>query len=123
VLIADDHALVREGLRSLVEREPDLVVVGEAADGREAVERCLALDPDVVLMDVRMPHLDGLMATARIKALRPAIAVVVVTMHDSEYYVREAEKAGASGYVLKDASVQEIVGSVRRAANPRSDPA
>jgi len=116
ILVADDHDLVRQGLRGLLERVPGFRLVGEARDGREAVELCLRLLPDVVLMDVRMPVMDGLSATAAIKAVRPGIGIVMVTMHDSADYAREAEKAGASGYVLKDAPLGEIIGAVRDAA-------
>jgi len=115
ILIADDHDLVRQGLRGLLERVPGFTLVGEAKNGREAVEMCLSLEPDVVLMDVRMPVMDGLSATAAIKGERPEVGVVMVTMHDSADYAREAKKAGASGYVLKDAPLKEIINAVRRA--------
>lgn len=119
ILIADDHDLVRQGLRGLLERVPGFRLVGEARDGREAVELCLRILPDVVLMDVRMPVMDGLSATAAIKTERPEVGIVVVTMHDSADYAREAERAGASGYVLKDAPLEELVGAVRDAAGER----
>ncbi len=115
LLIADDHDLVRRGLRGLLRREPDLEIVGEARDGREAVELGLSLDPDLILMDVRMPGMDGLEATREIKAQRPAIGILMVTMHDDPDYMLEAIKAGAAGYVLKDASWQDLTNSVRRA--------
>ena len=116
LLIADDHALVRQGLRGLLEREPDIEVVGEAHTGREAVELCRALGPNLVLMDVRMPEMDGLEATRIIKHERPEVGVLMVTMHDNQDYRREATKAGAAGYVLKDASRDELVDAVRRVA-------
>jgi DNA-binding NarL/FixJ family response regulator len=116
LLIADDHALVRQGLRGVLEREPDIEIVGEAHNGREAVELCRALDPTLVLMDVRMPEMDGLEATRAIKHERPEVGVLMVTMHDNQDYVREATKAGAAGYVLKDAPRDELLGAVRRAA-------
>ena len=117
LLIADDHDLVRRGLRGLLGREPDLEIVGEAKDGREAVELGLSLAPDLVLMDVRMPGMDGLQATRAIKGERPEIGVLMVTMHDDPDYMLEAIKAGAAGYVLKDASWEDLITSVRRALN------
>ena len=116
LLIADDHALVRQGLRGILEREPDIEVVGEAHNGREAVDLCRALGPNLVLMDVRMPEMDGLEATRAIKHERPEVGVLMVTMHDNQDYRREAAKAGAAGYVLKDAPRDELIGAVRRAA-------
>ncbi len=103
VLIADDHELVRDGFRRMLSYEEDLEVVGEARDGREAVELCRRLNPDLVLMDVRMPKMDGLEATRAIKARQPAVGVLVVTTYDNPDYLLEAVKAGAAGYVLKDA--------------------
>ena len=117
LLIADDHDLVRRGLRGLLRREPDLEIVGEAKDGREAVEMGLSLVPDLILMDVRMPGMDGLQATRAIKGERPEIGVLMVTMHDDPDYMLEAIKAGAAGYVLKDASWEDLITSVRRALN------
>ncbi len=116
LLIVDDHELVRKGLRGMLEREPDFEVVGEAGDGREAVELCRSLDPDLVLMDVRMPEMDGLSATSAIKEEHPEIDVVMVTMHDNRDYTRKAMLAGAAGYVLKDATQDELTDVVRRAA-------
>ena len=114
LLIADDHALVREGLRAVLEAEGGLEVVGEAKDGQQAVRLCRELSPDLVLMDVRMPGMDGLEATRRIKADSPGVSVVVVTMHENPDYLLEAVRAGAAGYVLKDASGERIAGAVRR---------
>jgi DNA-binding NarL/FixJ family response regulator len=119
LLIADDHALVRQGLRGMLEREPDIEVVGEAHNGREAVDLCRTLDPNLVLMDVRMPEMDGLEATRTIRRERPEISVLMVTMHDNQDYMREAAKAGAAGYVLKDAPRDELIGAVRRAGRHR----
>ena len=116
LLIADDHALVRQGLRGILEREPDIEIVGEAHNGREAVDLCRALGPNLVLMDVRMPEMDGLEATRIINHERPEAGVLMVTMHDNQDYMREAAKAGAAGYVLKDAPRDELIGAVRRAA-------
>jgi DNA-binding NarL/FixJ family response regulator len=115
LLIADDHDLVRRGLRGLLRREPDLEIVGEARDGREAVELGLSLVPDLILMDVRMPGMDGLEATREIKAERPEIGILMVTMHDDPDYMLEAIRSGAAGYVLKDASWMDLTTSVRRA--------
>ncbi|HYU18475.1 MAG TPA: response regulator transcription factor [Chloroflexota bacterium] len=114
LVIVDDHEVARAGLRSMLEREPDLEVVGEAVTGREAIALCRQLEPDVVLMDVRMPDVDGLSATQVIKARSPRTSVIVVTMHDNPDYLFEALKAGASGYILKDASQRELVRAVRQ---------
>ena len=116
LLIADDHALVRSGLRSMLQREPGIEIVGEARNGREAVELCRSLGPDLVLMDMRMPEMDGLEATRTIKHESPGIEVLMVTMHESRDYMLEALKAGAAGYVLKDAARDELVDAVQRVA-------
>ncbi len=114
LLIADDHALVRSGLRSMLQREPGIEIVGEAHNGREAVELCRSLRPDLVLMDVRMPEMDGLEATRAVKREHPEIGVLMVTMHENRDYMLEATKAGAAGYVLKDAPRNELLSAVRR---------
>jgi DNA-binding NarL/FixJ family response regulator len=117
VLVADDQALIREGLLVLLRAQEDIEVVGEAVDGREAVEKAAALRPDVVLMDVRMPVLNGLEATRRILGAqgRPSAAtkVLVVTTFDLDEYVFEALRAGASGFLLKDSSAQTLAEAVR----------
>jgi DNA-binding NarL/FixJ family response regulator len=110
VLIADDQALLRTGLRKILESEPDLEVVGEAADGGQAVEACLALRPDVVLMDVRMPRVDGLEATRR---LAGKTRVLILTTFDLNEYVFEALRYGASGFLLKDAPADQLVIGIR----------
>jgi DNA-binding NarL/FixJ family response regulator len=110
VLIADDQALVRTGFRKILESEPDLEVVGEAGDGGEAVEAALLLRPDVVLMDIRMPRLDGLEATRR---LAGKTRVLVLTTFDLNEYVYEALRAGASGFLLKDAPADQLVTAIR----------
>jgi DNA-binding NarL/FixJ family response regulator len=110
VLIADDQALVRTGFRKILESEPDLNVVGEAADGAEAVEGSLRLRPDVVLMDIRMPRLDGLEATRR---LAGKTRVLILTTFDLNEYVYDALRAGASGFLLKDAPADQLVTAIR----------
>jgi DNA-binding NarL/FixJ family response regulator len=110
ILIADDHALVREGLRTMLSGE----VVAEANDGRQALDTCRELKSDLVLMDVRMPVMDGLQATRKIKQEMPKTSVMMVTMHENPDYLFEAVKAGAAGYVLKDASGERLLSAVRR---------
>ncbi len=114
LLIADDHALVRDGMRTVLAREPNLRVIGEAENGREALEICRRLCPDLVLMDVRMPEMDGLEATRAIKQECPATGVLMVTSHEDPEYMLGAIRAGAAGYVLKEATRQELLGVVRR---------
>jgi DNA-binding NarL/FixJ family response regulator len=114
LLIADDHALVREGLRTMLSGEAGLQVVAEARNGQEALSSCRELEPDLVLMDVRMPVMDGLEATRKIKQEMPQTSVVMVTMHENPDYLFEAIKAGAAGYVLKDAPGERLLGAVRR---------
>jgi DNA-binding NarL/FixJ family response regulator len=113
LLIADDQHLVRGGMRALLEGEPNLEVVGEAESGREALELCRKLCPDLVLMDVRMPEMDGLAATRAIKAEYPKTSVLIVTTHESQEYLLEALRAGAAGYVLKEATKRELLEAVR----------
>src|ERR671917_875199 len=120
VLIADDHGLVRDGYKLMLEREEDLEVVGEASNGREAVELCRELRPELVLMDVRMPEMDGLEATRAIKGEFPTTSVLVVTTYDNPDYLFEAIEAGAAGYVLKDAPKSQLLGAVRRTLNGES---
>ena len=113
LLIADDHALLRTGMRAMLEAEPDLVVVGEAENGREAVELCQELLPDLVLMDLSMPEMGGIDATRAIKAESPRIGVLVLTAHADQEMLLEAIRAGAAGYVLKGVGPEELVGVVR----------
>jgi len=114
LVIADDHELARAGLRSMVGGEPGLEIVGEATNGREALELCRRYEPDLALLDMRMPEMDGLAATRAIKQELPRTAVVIVTMHENPDYLFEALKAGAAGYLLKDASQREVVTAIRR---------
>jgi DNA-binding NarL/FixJ family response regulator len=113
VLIADDQPLVRVGLRKILEFEPDVEVVGEAGDGEDAVRQTRRTRPDVVLMDIRMPVLDGIEATRRITGAHPEARVLILTTFGLDGYVFEALRAGASGFMLKDAPPEEIVGAVR----------
>lgn len=116
VLLADDHELMRGGLRGMLEAHPDLRVVGEAGDGAEAVELALQLRPDVVIMDIRMPRLDGIEATRRLLAHNGAPRVLVLTTFDLDEYVWEAMRAGAGGFLLKDAPPGQLAEAVRTVA-------
>ncbi len=113
VLIADDHTILRSGVRLLLEVEPDIDVVGEALDGQEAIAKVETLHPDVVLMDISMPELDGLEATRQIKSRWPEVNILILTMHRSDEYFFETLKAGASGYILKVADTEDLVQAVR----------
>jgi len=116
VLVADDHPIVRSGIVALLATAPDIEVVGEASDGREAVDLAIALEPDLVLMDLRMPRLDGDAATALILSERPAVRVVVLTTYESDASILTAIEAGASGYLLKAAPQEEILAGIRSVA-------
>jgi DNA-binding NarL/FixJ family response regulator len=116
VLIADDQALVRDGFRSLIDREADLEVVGEAVDGAEAIARTQQYQPDVVLMDVRMPRIDGLTATRRVLSLPSAPRVLVLTTFDRNEWVYDALSAGASGFLLKDVRASQLTDAIRTVA-------
>jgi DNA-binding NarL/FixJ family response regulator len=117
VVIADDQALVRVGLRKILESETELTVVGEAGDGEDAIAAVRSLRPDVVLMDIRMPLLDGIEATRRIVGAQPATRVLILTTFGLDAYVFDALRAGASGFMLKDAPPEEIVAAVRIVAS------
>ncbi|GAC1447534.1 MAG: response regulator transcription factor [Ktedonobacterales bacterium] len=120
LVIVDDHELARAGLRSMLAGAPGMSVVGEATNGNEALDLCRQLLPDLALIDVRMPGLNGLATTTAIKRENPAISVIIVTMYDNPEYVLEALKAGAAGYVLKDASRRELLTAVRRVLHGES---
>lgn len=113
VIIAEDHAMVREGTRELLEREKDIEVVGEAADGAEAVALVEKLHPDVAIVDISMPGMGGIEATPKIKALHPSIAVLILTAYDDDQYIFALLGAGAAGYLLKDVPFAEVVRAVR----------
>ena len=115
VLIADDHAILRDGLRKLLGEESDIEVVGEARDGHDALKLAEEVKPDVVLLDLAMPGLSGLAVAKRLKATAAAAKVLILTMHQEEEYVYETLKAGASGYILKDAASPDLVGAIRTA--------
>ncbi|CAN5271537.1 MAG: response regulator transcription factor [Actinomycetota bacterium] len=115
--IVDDHELARESLQNMLSDESDIEIVGEAANGRQALLLCSRFGPDLILMDVRMPVMDGLAATKEIKQRYPEISVMMLTMHENPDYLLEALKAGAAGYVLKDAPREEIIEAVRRVRN------
>jgi DNA-binding NarL/FixJ family response regulator len=113
VLIADDHGIVRSGLRLLLERQPDIEVIAEAADGAEAREIAVRERPDLAILDVKMPRLTGLQATREIKEQAPEVAVLILSMHDDDRYLFEALKAGASGYVLKTQADTDLMAAIR----------
>ena len=112
ILLADDHIVMRTGLRALLERQPNLEVVGESENGRETVALAVSLRPDVVVMDVGMPVLNGIEATQMIVTQCPTIAVVILSMHADESYVMRALKAGARGYLLKDSAAADLIGAI-----------
>ncbi|RME82380.1 MAG: DNA-binding response regulator [Caldilineae bacterium] len=116
ILVADDHVMVRQGLSQILDSEPNMKVVGQASDGREAVELAAILQPDIVVMDINMPLLDGVQATRQITATRPATGVIILTMYRQDQYVFEAIKAGARAYLLKDADSEELVRAIRAVA-------
>ena len=115
IFLADDHTIVRQGLAKLLEAEPNFEVIGEAEDGREAVNRVQTMLPDVVIMDIAMPMLNGIEATRQIKKILPQIKIIILSMHSQDRYISELIGLGASGYLLKDASGGEIVKAVAAA--------
>lgn len=112
VLIADDHAIVRTGLRTLLQSEPTLELIGEASGGYEAIELVAKTSPDVLLLDLSMPDLDGIAVTKRLKPEHPELQILILTIHEDEALVKEAIKAGASGYILKRAAEDELVSAI-----------
>ncbi len=120
ILLADDHTVMRKGLRLLLERQPNLQVVGEAADGRQAVELAAAEEPDVVVMDIAMPNLNGIEATRQIVGRRPATAVAILSMHADESYVIRSLKAGARAYLLKDSAEADLLAAIKALSEGKS---
>src|SRR5271157_2712566 len=116
ILLADDHAVVRQGFKMILSSQPDMEIVGEAGNGREAVELAENLKPDVVVMDVAMPELNGIEATRRLAASVPHARVVALSMHKDNVYVREILRAGARGYLLKDSVAADLVSAIRAVA-------
>jgi len=119
VLLADDHGIVRRGLHYLLERSPEFQVVGEASDGREAVKMSEELSPDVVVMDIAMPNLNGIEATAQILKKNPAVGVIILSMHSDEAYLVRALSAGAKGYLLKDSAEADLIRAVQAVSEGR----
>jgi DNA-binding NarL/FixJ family response regulator len=120
VLLADDHVLIRAGLRMVVDAQPDLAVVGEAGDGREAVAMAESLKPDVVVMDIGMPTLNGIEAARQVREKLPDVRIVMLSMHADEGYVLRALKAGAKAYLLKDSAEPDLARAIRAAADGKS---
>ena len=120
LLLADDHAVVREGTRQILEQEPDLTVVAEACDGEEAIKLAGTSQPDVAIIDISMPRVDGIEATKQIKTLYPGIAVLILTAYDDDQFVFSLLEAGAAGYLLKSVRGQELVEAIRQVYNGES---
>ncbi len=115
ILIADDHTIVRQGLSRLLEEQPDLKVVGEATDGQKTVEQALALKPDVLIMDIAMPRMNGIEAAKRIRKLLPKTKILILSMYSHEHYIHQLMEAGVSGYLLKDDSGRDIIKAIHAA--------
>jgi len=116
IVLGDDHAIVRQGLKLLIDGQPDMIVVGEGSDGASVLELARALEPDIVVMDISMPAMNGLVATRTLKRRQPEVAIVALTRHEEETYVQELLRAGASGYVLKQSPPPELLNAVRAVA-------
>jgi two-component system response regulator NreC len=119
ILVVDDHAILRSGLRMMLNAQPDIEVVGEASDGRAGIEEAIRLNPDVVLMDITMPEMSGIEATRQIKKLLPDVRVLVLTMHENEEYLFQGLRAGASGYILKEAADTDLIQAIRTVQSGR----
>lgn len=119
VLLADDHTILRAGLRMMLNAQPDITVVGEANDGREAVRETEQLAPDVVIMDITMPELSGIEATKLIKRAMPEVKILILTMHENEGYLFQSLRAGASGYIMKEAADTELIQAIRTVQSGR----
>jgi two-component system response regulator NreC len=113
ILLADDHTILRAGLKMMLNAQPDMEVIGEVQDGRHAMQEAQRLQPDIVLMDITMPDINGIEATRQIKKLLPEIKVLILTMHEHDEYVFQALRAGASGYMLKEAAATELIAALR----------
>jgi DNA-binding NarL/FixJ family response regulator len=113
IFLADDHAVVREGLKALINSQPDMQVIGEAEDGRAACQRARDLQPDIVILDVSMPHLNGAQAAEQLKRVCPNAKVLALTVHEDTGYLRQLLKAGAAGYVLKRSAAEELIHAIR----------
>jgi DNA-binding NarL/FixJ family response regulator len=116
VLLADDHAIVRQGLKLLIDSQPDMAVVGESADGDGVLNQATALKPDIVVIDISMPGMNGLVATRTLKRAHPGVTIVALTRHDDDTYLEELLRAGASGYVLKQSAPLELLQAIRAVA-------
>jgi DNA-binding NarL/FixJ family response regulator len=113
IILVDDHEIVRNGIKTLLESEPDLQVLGEAHDGIEALERIGSLQPDLLIMDIHMPRMNGIEATAKVKREHPKVKILILSMHDENEYIIRSVEAGADGYLLKDSSKQEFIKGIR----------
>lgn len=120
ILLADDHNVLRRGLRLLLESQPEFTIVAEAADGRQAVEQAAATKPDVVVLDIAMPHLSGTEAAQQITELLPSTAIVILSMHSDEAYVLRALKAGAKGYLLKDSAEGDLIQAIKAVSSGKA---
>jgi DNA-binding NarL/FixJ family response regulator len=121
VLIVDDHRVFRDGLKALINREADMEVVGDAENGQKAVESARELQPDVILMDVKMPVMDGIEATRRIRAEMPGMKILALSMYSDDGFISDMKRAGALGFLMKGGDFEELAGAIRKAAGSRSD--
>lgn len=117
ILVVDDHTIVRQGLARLLEEQPDLNVIGQATNGREAVDRAKELKPDIVIMDIAMPRMNGIEAAKRIHKQLPKIKIIILSMYSHEHYIQELLETGVSGYLLKDSSGRDIIKAIHAAMN------